>query len=263
MTLQALIFDVDGTLAETEEIHREAFNRAFLDAGLDWYWDCDRYRELLAVTGGRERIRHAIEAGARIPMRLDDLEAWIAELHRVKTRFYAESMATGKVSLRPGVERLLREAREGGLRLAIATTTSMPNVVALLDATLGQAAFGWFDVIATAEQAPRKKPDPSVYTLVLARLGLPPDVCIAIEDSANGVKAARAAGLPVMVTESRYSAGEDFTGAFAVLDDLGEPTYTANARVSDVAGAVCVDVAWLRRRLATVVLDVAAAGRLS
>lgn len=223
MKLQALIFDVDGTLAETEEIHRRAFNRAFAEAGLDWHWSRERYRELLATSGGKERIRRYMEEEGAEQLGRNDLDEWIAGLHKAKTRHYTGMMAAGEVELRPGVERLIREAHALGLRLAIATTTTMANITALFDATVGHEVLEWFEVVGAAEQAPVKKPDPSVYLWVLEQLDLSPDVCLAIEDTRNGVLAARAAGLPVLVTESYYSQGEDFSGALAVLSDLGEP----------------------------------------
>ncbi len=223
MSFKALIFDVDGTLAETEEAHRKAFNKAFAEAGLDWNWSRERYRELLAVSGGKERILQFIRDEAQSWLQKEGLEAWIAELHKEKTRIYAEMMAAGEVGLRPGVERLIDEAREADIRLAIATTTTNANIDALFEATLGLHALDWFDVVGAAAQAPVKKPDPSVYQWVLDALSLSPQECIAIEDTRNGVLAARGADIPVVVTQSFYSAGEDFSGALAVISDLGEP----------------------------------------
>ncbi len=223
MTFKALIFDVDGTLAETEEVHRRAFNKAFADAGLEWHWSRERYRELLKTSGGKERILRFINEEVPEFQQREGLEAWIAERHKAKTRFYAEMMAAGEVELRPGVERLIREARDAGIRLAIATTTTTANIDALFAATLGSDALDWFEVIGAAEQAPNKKPDPSVYNWVIEQLDLPPGDCIAVEDTRNGVLAASAAAIPVIVTESFYSAGEDFSGALAVMSNLGEP----------------------------------------
>ncbi len=232
--LQALIFDVDGTLAETEEIHRKAFNRAFADAGLGWQWSRERYRELLAVSGGKERIRHYIGDTDPALLDRDDLDEWIADLHRAKTRHYADMMAAGEAALRPGVERLIREAHAAGMRLAIATTTTRANITALFDATLGREALDWFEVIGSATEAPVKKPDPSVYLWVLGQLGLAGDACLALEDTRNGVLAATAAGIPVLVTQSFYSEGEDFSGAVAVLSDLGEPDQPHRLLAGDV-----------------------------
>lgn len=223
MVLRALIFDVDGTLAETEEAHRDAFNRAFIEFGLPWSWDRTLYRVLLRVSGGKERIRAfvACHDPARDNASLDDL---IASLHRRKTALYTASVAAGGVPLRPGVERLIGKARSADLTVAVATTTTRANVLALMDGATGGAGHGWFATLACAEDAPRKKPDPQVYRVVLDRLGLPASACLALEDSMNGVRAACAAGIPVVVSESVYTYGDDFTGARAVFPDLASLT---------------------------------------
>jgi HAD superfamily hydrolase (TIGR01509 family) len=223
MYLQALIFDVDGTLAETEEAHRKAFNLAFADADLDWHWSPQRYRELLAVSGGKERILRFMQEDKLQRLEGETLTEWVAALHQAKTQLYTDMIAAGDIELRQGVERLIREARQQGLRLAIATTTSMANVTALFAATLGDEILSWFEVIGAAEQAAHKKPDASIYVWVLEQLGLAAENCLAIEDTHNGVRAATGAGIAVLVTQSFYSEGEDFSGALAVLSDLGEP----------------------------------------
>lgn len=211
MTLKALIFDVDGTLAETEEVHRQAFNQAFAEFGLPWTWDRALYRELLRISGGRERM--AAFARRLGTTGIDEL---LAPLHRRKTELYTARVAAGGVPLRPGVARLLAEAGAAGVTLAIATTTSRANVDALLGRGLAQ-----FAVVACAEDAPIKKPDPAVYTLAVTRLGLAAADCLALEDSTNGVRAARAAGIAVVVSESVFTAGGDFSGAVAVFPDFG------------------------------------------
>lgn len=220
--LKALIFDVDGTLAETErDGHLVAFNRAFADAGMGWHWSVEHYGVLLAVTGGKERIAHhwqAVDAaGAAAPGAAEQVRA----LHAAKTAHYIQLVRSGSVVLRPGVRRLLIEARALGLRLAIATTTTEANVVELLTATLGPQSLGWFEVIGAGDAVPHKKPAPDIYQWVLERLRLPAAECLAIEDSAPGVAAARAARLGTLLTRSVYSTGENITGALADLDGLG------------------------------------------
>jgi len=215
----ALIFDVDGTLAETEEVHRQAFNAAFAQAGLNWCWSRMVYRELLRVTGGKERIRAFYDMRpAGTPLS----DGRIAELHRIKTARYAELIAAGGFVLRPGVEALLAGARERGQRLAIATTTSRSNIDALLSVVLGPAWTCRFDAIVAGDEVARKKPAPDVYLDVLAKLALPASECIAIEDSGNGLVAASRAGIPVLITRSVYSRDDDFSGALLTVDDLTE-----------------------------------------
>ncbi len=219
MRLKAILFDVDGTIAETEEAHRLAFNRAFAEAGRSWRWTVDDYRELLRVTGGRERIRHFVDT-----IRETASDAFIADVHGRKNLFYAELVEEGAAELRPGIARLIGEARRAGVRIAIATTTSRTNLAALLDCHFGMASLAWFDVVVTGEDVSRKKPDPEVYELALEALGLEADACIAIEDSRNGMLAAVACGIPVLVTPSLYTMAEPFDGAAAIRLSLDEPT---------------------------------------
>lgn len=214
MTIKALIFDVDGTLAETEEVHRAAFNRVFAEHGLDWNWDVDLYRALLKTTGGKERMR---AYAARIGAGIDD--AQIQRMHLAKNRHYG-ALTRGQATLRPGVEDLIRRGHAAGLKLAICTTTSRANIEVLIEATLGADGLAMFDVIVGAEDAPVKKPAPDAYLLALERLGLPASACLAFEDSANGLAAARAAGIATVVTPGIYTAHETFDGTAVVLPSL-------------------------------------------
>ncbi len=223
---RALIFDVDGTLAETEEAHRAAFNDTFARRGLPWRWSRADYRRLLKTTGGKERIRAfqgELPAGAP---RLSDEE--IAALHREKTARYGEILASGALQPRPGVSALIEAARAAGLKIAVATTTNLPNVEALSRCCWGVAADAMFDTIAAGDMVTAKKPAPDVYELALRQLGLPPAACLAFEDSRNGVLSARAAGLEVLVTPSAYTDDDDFTGARWVIESL-EPEHLPEA----------------------------------
>jgi beta-phosphoglucomutase-like phosphatase (HAD superfamily) len=221
LELEAIIFDVDGTLAETEEIHRSAFNQAFREAGLPWHWDEPLYGALLAVTGGKERLRHYM-ASQRLEGDSAASQSLIAALHERKTALYGERVRSGAVTLRVGFDALIREAHRSAVRLAIATTTSLPNVHALLHATLGPEGVSYFEVIAAGDTVARKKPAPDIYLDALAQLRLPPESCVAVEDSRNGLEAACAAGITTLVVRSRYSRLDDFTGAARVLDALDE-----------------------------------------
>lgn len=246
--LQALIFDVDGTLADTEgDGHRVAFNAAFAEAGLDWQWDPALYGELLAVTGGKERIRYYLTHHQ--PAQLDEpgVDAWIASLHRAKTRHYGELVASGRLPLRPGVARLIREARAAGLRLAVATTTAPENVSLLLEHSLAPGSLDWFACIGAGDVVPAKKPAPDIYHWVLERLALPAAACLAIEDSENGLLAARAAGLATVVTTNAWTADQSFGGAATVLSDLGEPERPYRCLAGADGGSGWADVAALRR----------------
>jgi len=204
--LRALIWDVDGTLAETEEQgHRSAFNQAFAEQGQPWHWDEARYGGLLAITGGKERLLHAWQQTDPVAAAAPEAAQQVAHLHARKTAIYLERVKNGAVVLRPGVGRLLRQARQQDVLLAIATTTTPANVRGLLTATLGASSLSWFACIAAGDQVARKKPSPDVYQRVLQTLGLPAEDCLAIEDSAVGAESARAAGLAVLITRSRYT----------------------------------------------------------
>ncbi len=215
--LRALIFDVDGTLAETEELHRRAFNDAFAAAGFDWHWSVADYTRLLRTTGGKERIaRYLSETN------VDPAEVDVAALHHDKNRRYAELVDQGALVLRPGVRSLLLQARSVNLRVAIATTTSPPNVEALCQACFGRSAREVFEVIVAGDDVAAKKPAPDAYALALSRLGVAAAQAVAFEDSANGLHAAMAADLRCIVTPAAYTRDENFFGALAVVPDLGQ-----------------------------------------
>lgn len=240
--LEALVWDVDGTLADTErDGHRVAFNRAFRDAGgpfAAWDWDEARYGDLLAVAGGPERVLHHWRAIDAAGAAAADAPARVAAVHALKTAHYVALVRGGAVALRPGVRRLIADARAAGLRLAIATTTTPANVEALLRHTLGPASPGWFACIAAAEADEPKKPAPDVYRRVLRTLGLPAEACVAFEDSAAGTEAAAGAGIATLVTRNAYTVAHRLPPVMADLDGLGEPACDARGRAVSPAGLV-------------------------
>lgn len=247
MTLSALLFDVDGTLADTErDGHRPAFNQAFQDAGLDWHWDVALYGKLLAVTGGKERMKHYIDQFRPDYRKPDNFDELVAELHKAKTRHYSALAAQGGIPMRPGVKRLLNEARAAGLRLAIATTTTPENVTVLLEHSLGPGTQDWFEVIAAGDIVPAKKPAPDIYHYALDAMGLDPAECLAFEDSENGLRASLGAGLKTLVTVNDYTLDHDFSGAAVVLSDLGDPGAPNRLVAGPDLGQPFVDVGYLR-----------------
>lgn len=204
-TLEALLWDVDGTVAETErDGHRVAFNQAFEAAGLPWHWDVAHYGALLEVTGGRERLLADMASRGDAPHRAEDREALARHLHALKNERYARLVEAGAIAARPGVLEVMREARAAGLRQAIVTTTSRSNVQALFARLLGDDWAAGFEVVCCGEDTRRKKPDPEVYLLALQALGLVPAAALAIEDSTPGSQAAGAAGVPLLLRTSVY-----------------------------------------------------------
>jgi beta-phosphoglucomutase-like phosphatase (HAD superfamily) len=241
--LEALLFDVDGTLADTErDGHRVAFNMAFKDAGLDWDWSAELYGKLLTVTGGKERIRYYLDEFNTNFERPEDLAEFIAGLHASKTSFYTQLLADGAIPLRPGVKRLIEEARGAGMRLAVATTTTPANVEALVVNTLGEDAMGWFEVIAAGDIVPAKKPAPDIYDWAMEQMNLKPEQCIAFEDSYNGIQASHGAGLKTIISTNGYTEDDDFTGAVLISDNWGEPDAPFNVISGEVNGKSYLDL---------------------
>ena len=242
--LQALIFDVDGTLADTErDGHRVAFNQAFAEAGLDWDWSVELYQELLAIAGGKERIKAYKDQYRPDFEPPEELHTWIARLHKTKTTYYRQLVVEGKIPLRPGVQRLIEAARNQGIRLAIATTSSPENVTALLETNLAPESPSWFEVIGAGDIVPHKKPAPDIYDYVLKKMDLQPERCLAIEDSFQGLQAATQAGIKTVITFNGYTQNDDFSGAALVLDQLGTPEQPFHVRFGYSGQATYFDVA--------------------
>ncbi len=219
--LRALIFDVDGTLADTEELHRQAFNSAFLEMALGWDWGREQYRKLLEVSGGKERIGHYIEQLPLEPPQRRALRESVPMIHATKTRIYKDLVEAGRLAFRPGIKCLLTEARAAGIKLGIATTTTLDNVNALLNSALGGRGADWFEAVGAGDQVEQKKPAPDIYNLVLSTLRVPRHECVAFEDSLNGMRAAKAAGLFTIVTPTQWNDDHDFAGADLLVRDIG------------------------------------------
>ena len=221
MTIKAIIFDVDGTLADTEDGHRKSFNKAFAENGLDWNWNVALYDKLLKVTGGKERIKYFVSDFLQGFSKPADYDGFVKNLHAVKTLHYTTMLREGHIPLRPGIKQLIHDARAAGITLAIATTTTPENVSALLEVGLGKNWAEFFAANGCGDIVPHKKPAPDIYFWVLEKLGLSAADCIALEDSENGLRSSLAAGIRTFVTINHYTRNQDFAGAAGVFDDLG------------------------------------------
>jgi len=214
--LKALIFDCDGVLAETErDGHRVAFNRAFRQAGIEAEWSVEAYRELVKISGGKERMKYYFKG------RIDDEK--IAELHKLKTSIFMEMSEAGQLPGRAGIKRIIKEAHDAGLLLFVCSTSNEKSVSSLLKANVGEEYFGWFTELFCGDIVKAKKPAPDIYNLAKEKYHLLPEECFVVEDSRNGLLAAKAAGMYCVVTPSFYSADEDFSEADLIVSSLGDP----------------------------------------
>ena len=233
--IKALIFDCDGVLVDTErDGHRVGFNRAFAQMGIDAEWDVELYGKLLLVAGGKERMRAYFDEygwpdGADTAEARDEL---IVALHKLKTEITSGLVAEGGLPLRPGIARIVDEAIAAGVRLGVCTTSNPKFIDAVLD-LFGPERKAKFDFVHAGDVVAKKKPAPDIYLLALETLGLQPHECMVIEDSRNGLLAARGAGLPTLVTTSTYTIEEDFTGAAKVVPELGDEP-NVNVRLADL-----------------------------
>ena len=241
--LRALIFDVDGTLADTEEFHRRAFNATFAAADLNWWWNRGTYRELLRVAGGRQRMRASAEREDTALAQRPEFDELLIALHAAKTRRYDASLREEPLPLRPGIERLFDEAAAAHVSLAIATTTTAANLDALLEPHFGRTWRERFAAVVSGSEIKRLKPEPDVYLETLRQLGLDADACLAFEDSANGIRSAEAAGLAVVATPTWYSLAEPLPPAFVSLPSFGDPE---RPLLPGTPGAPYIDLARLR-----------------
>jgi HAD superfamily hydrolase (TIGR01509 family) len=220
--IKAIFFDQDGVIIDTEKDgHRVAFNEAFKDFGLEAEWGVDKYHELLQIAGGKERMRHYLHTeGFGVEIKPEEEDELIKDLHRRKTALFVELIESGKLPLRAGVKRIMQEANQAGLILGICTTSNEKAAHAVAYQTLKDINF---DFVLAGDVVSKKKPDPEIYLLALEKAGVQPDEAFVVEDSRNGVLAAKAAGLPVLATTNEYTEKEDLSQADLVVTSLGEP----------------------------------------
>ena len=249
--LKAIIFDMDGTLADTEEIHRQAFNAAFDEFNIPCHWNQELYKKLLHISGGRERISQYLTEQNLIENKTNSISNLTVNLHKRKSEIYRQRLVDGHVGLRPGVGRLIDEAIQNNIVLAIATSSSMNNVETLLKSTLGNDALKLFNTIVTADIVEEKKPSPAVFSYALEQLGLHPECCIAIEDTYNGNKAALAAGIETVITTHMFTTDDNFEGASLVVNQLGDPNNPILLQSGNTYDSEYVDLSMLNKIIAS------------
>ena len=249
MSLKALIFDVDGTLAHTEESHLIAFNKAFKSLDLNWRWSKKLYKKLLQISGGSERIQYYI-TNYESNFKCDDINLFITKAHKLKTEYFQKIIKKGNIQLRTGIERLLLEAKNNALTLAIATTTTFCNVKYLF-AGVNTCSLDDFKIVATSDIIKNKKPAADIYKYILTKLNIKASECLAFEDSKNGFLAANSANIKSIITTNNWTEKQSFKGALIVTDSLGEKTKSFNVRNSIIKdlGNNYVDVAMLKKLL--------------
>jgi len=221
-TLKAIFWDQDGVIIDTEKDgHRVAFNKMFKESGYDFEWDVETYGELLKVSGGKERMRHYFtQKGIVLKGVKEEDDELLLDLHRKKTEIFIQMIESGVLPLRAGVRRLMEEAMSAGLLLGVCTTSNERSATAI---TRGMLYDINFEFVLAGDVVKKKKPDPDIYLLALEKSGLGPDECIVIEDSRNGILAAKATGLRAVATTNVYTEQEDLSDASIVVTSLGEP----------------------------------------
>ncbi|XP_027123849.2 CBBY-like protein isoform X2 [Coffea arabica] len=223
---KALMFDCDGVLVDTEKDgHRISFNDTFAEKELGVTWDVDLYGELLKIGGGKERMTayfNKVGWPEKAPKSEEERKDFIASLHKRKTELFMALIEKKLLPLRPGVAKLIDQALDNGVKVAVCSTSNEKAVTAIVSFLLGPKRAEQIQIYA-GDVVPRKKPDPAIYLLASSTLGVDPSSCVVIEDSAIGLAAAKAAGMKCIVTKSGYTAEEDFLNADAVFDCIGDP----------------------------------------
>jgi HAD superfamily hydrolase (TIGR01509 family) len=220
--MKAVFFDQDGVIIDTErDGHRVSFNMTFKEFGFTDEWSVDYYHELLQIAGGKERMKHHLQTkGFSKPVPPEKVDDLIKEMHKRKTAIFVELIETGKLPLRPGIHRFMKEAMEAGLMIGVCTTSNEQAAKAITEKILTDIKF---DIVLAGDVVGKKKPDPEIYNLALTRTGLKPDEVFVVEDSRNGVLAGKAAGAHVVVTTNSYTEKEDVSGGDIIVTKLGDP----------------------------------------
>ena len=222
MLLSAVLFDVDGTISETEDFHRKSFNEAFKEFNLDWFWDEAIYKELINIGDGKERIEYYIKRAWPEMLEYKNLTKYINSIHKVKNEIFKDFIMDSEITFRPGVLRLINELKENDVRIAIVSSTTQEDLLTLFKNGLNMNPNSTFDLIAHGECTKKKRPSPEIYEWILEKLRIAPQSCVAIEDSLRGLKSAVNANINVLVTPSVYTKNENFEEANVVVSSLGE-----------------------------------------
>jgi len=220
--IKAVFFDQDGVIIDTErDGHRVSFNMTFREFGFTDEWDVDYYHELLQIAGGKERMKHHWKTkGFSRPLTEEEIDSLVKEMHKRKTAIFVELIESGKLPLRPGIHRLMKELMEAGIKIGVCTTSNEQAARAITEKILSDIKF---DIVLAGDVVEKKKPDPEIYNLALSKLGLTPDEAFVVEDSKNGVKASKAAGLKTIVTFNSYTEKEDIEAGDVIVSCLGDP----------------------------------------
>src|SRR5574341_374627 len=219
--IKAVFFDQDGVIIDTErDGHRVSFNMTFKELGFTDEWSVDYYHELLQVAGGKERMKHhSLTRGFNPPVPPEEIDELVKTMHKRKTALFVELIESGQLPLRPGIHRFMKEAMEAGLIIGVCTTSNEQAAKAITGKILSDIKF---DIVLAGDVVSKKKPDPEIYNLALSKIGLKPDECVVVEDSKNGVLAAKAANMHVVVTTNYYTEKEDLSGGDIIVTCLGD-----------------------------------------
>jgi len=220
--IKAVFFDQDGVIIDTErDGHRVSFNMTFQEFGFTDEWSVEYYHELLQIAGGKERMKHHWKTkGFSKPLSEEEIDSLVKEMHKRKTALFVELIESGKLPLRPGIHRFMKEAMEAGLKIAVCTTSNEKAAKAITEQILSDIKF---EIVLAGDVVEKKKPDPEIYNLALSKLGLQPDEVFVVEDSKNGLKASKAAGLKTIVTTNSYTEKEDVSAGDVIVSCLGDP----------------------------------------